>query len=106
MLLRVRGRGGANPGAILVRGDLAGDPLPVARAVAGEYGLEFGPVDRPVFVVPDFRIPRQPGVRKALADMKGKSLKFEGIHACCGALIHLMNFHASVVLAFFATARL
>jgi len=34
---------------------------------------------------------RQPGIRRNLADVKGKSLKFEGIHACCGACVAGIN---------------
>ncbi len=33
---------------------------------------------------------RQPGTRR-LAETKGKSLKFEGIHACCGACVAAIN---------------
>lgn len=33
----------------------------------------------------------QPGIRKTLADMKGKSLKFDHIHACCGQCVKGIN---------------
>src|SRR5450756_548853 len=56
---RVRERGLPDPGALVVRRLTARDALGVARAVAGDHGLELGPVDGAEVVVAAFFVPPQ-----------------------------------------------
>src|SRR6185295_19144637 len=51
----------ADPGALLVRPAARGKPIAVARAVAGEHLLEFGPVDLAVAPVA-FGVLRHAGI--------------------------------------------
>src|SRR6478736_717019 len=57
-----------HPGALIVRRATRGEPIAVARAVAGEHLLEFGPVDLAVAPVP-FGILRHAGIGNREAEI-------------------------------------
>src|ERR1700733_8511631 len=68
-LRRVCQRGLTDPGAFFVGGLAPGDALGVARAVAGDDGLELVPVDRAEVVVAARLVPAQVGVGERDAEL-------------------------------------
>ena len=65
----VGGGGLPHPGALVVGGLAALDPLRVARAVALDHGHELVPVHRAVVVVPALGVPPQPGIGQRHAQL-------------------------------------